>query len=114
MFFAPRLELTTMPVAAPKPKRSIDVRDAVQRSRQYAIDLFPGLAPDDISLEEVRQSEDETCWLVTLGLPGSLRHTKKTPLSQFNSVFGADPIFKQFMVRKRDGQVLGMEIRQPA
>ena len=114
MFLVPRLGSSIMPATAPKPKRSIDVRDAVQRSRQYAIDLYSGLAPDEISLEEVRQSEDESCWLVTLGLPGSLRHARKSPMFQINSVFGADPIFKQFKVRKRDGQVLGMEIRQPA
>ena len=104
-----------MPAATPKSKPTVDVRAAVQRSRQYALDLFVGLTPDQISLEEVLQSEDAASWLVTLGLPGSLRKTSKSPMSQFNSVLvGTEPIFKQFTVRKRDGEVLGMTIRLPA
>jgi len=62
----------------------IDVKTAVRKGLQYVRDVYEGVELRNLALEEVRLSDDEQWWLVTVGFQtlGEYRvvQSKNTPL----------------------------------
>lgn len=75
----------------------IGVQLAVQSAQRFLKELVP--AAENVAIEEVELSEDETNWLITL--------------SFFEGPTGpwAERKFKIFRVSTRDGQIKAMKIR---
>lgn len=45
----------------------VDIKAAVRNAMQFVRDLYEGVNLQDLALEEVRLSDDEQWWLVTVG-----------------------------------------------
>jgi len=50
---------------APNPQ--IDIKTAVRRAMEFVRDVYEGVELKDLALEEIRLSEDDQWWLVTVG-----------------------------------------------
>ncbi len=81
----------------------VDAKKASERSIDYLQSFFPEAL--NIMMEELEQSDDKTCWEVTLSfevtptIPSELLSVKKTVL------------YKIFSVEKKSGEVISMKIR---
>jgi hypothetical protein len=86
----------------------IDVKEAVQRAKQYLTELFSSEQPQFLRLEEVELSEDESTWRITLSFfpgtaPGSLAAALGVQEKRE---------YKTVAIRATDGQVQSVKIRQ--
>jgi hypothetical protein len=86
----------------------IDVKDAAESAKKYCRRLFPKSV---LSLEEVERSEDDTYWLITLGV-----HDQETLIH--NQVMKSLPWaarhvvkLKVFKVDSTTGRVVSMKMR---
>lgn len=50
---------------APSPQ--VDIKSAVRRAMEFVRGLYEGVELKDLALEEVRLSDDDQWWLVTIG-----------------------------------------------
>ncbi|OUC13585.1 MAG: hypothetical protein B0A82_16650 [Alkalinema sp. CACIAM 70d] len=95
----------------------IDVKNAVSSAYKYlqAIQEMFGGEFDDLRLEEIELSEDQTSWLITLGydLPiknrSALHELLATP-TQPQQLFRRE--YKLFKVNAETGMVEAMKIRK--
>jgi hypothetical protein len=88
----------------------IDVKEAVQRARQYLMELFSDEQPQLVRLEEVELSEDEGTWRITLSFfpgtaPKSLAAALGLPVPEQRE-------YKTVAIRAADGKVQSVRIRQ--
>jgi len=101
----------------------IEVRDAVAAAAEAARKFYEGKDLLDLQLEEVELSEDEKCWLITLGLilPNQnpdcdvrrLRPlTEISPLGASMQGQKYERKYKIFSVDADTGNVISMKIRQ--
>jgi hypothetical protein len=92
--------------ASPAP-RKLDLKQAVAIALDYFRGLFPGLAQNNLMLEELEESEDGKYWLVTLGYDLEER---------LPPMFGGriTRAYKSFKIDNRTGRVLSMKIRTVA
>lgn len=91
----------------------VDVRAAVQSARRYAANWFPPLKPADFSLEEVKLSRSGGTFAITLGMPNLARIPKNPAIAKLFQSASPPMIYKLFTVKRSDGEVLSMEIREP-
>jgi hypothetical protein len=91
----------------------IDVKGAVKVATSYLAELYDKAQIQDVLLEEVRQSEDERYWLVTMGfsrpVPPSQNAFEKL-LEGYNGP-QMKREYKVFEIDSTSGDVLAMRIR---
>ena len=92
-----------MAQAQTKDRPVIDVRHAAQAAMGYFQNLFPRVT--NFSLEEAELSDDENCWLITLGFDAL---KSKNGLDNF---LPPKTKYKVFKVDAKTGKVLSMKIR---
>lgn len=78
----------------------IDVKQATQRAEQYLKGMILGAS--NIVLEEVELTDDEQFWLITLSY--------NDPAEGIKQIFGKT--VKVFRIRRKDGEVIAMKIRE--
>ena len=96
----------------------IDIKEAVQRAKEFATALFESEKILKLGLEAVERSEDGRYWLVTLGFtrPHLFSVPKKTrSLSAFDELLPrseAQPKreYKIFRVDTHSGEVIGVSL----
>jgi hypothetical protein len=97
-------------------KEKIDAKQAARLALEYFNELFPNAAVSNVALEEVEFSDEDNCWLITLGLDGPVRNKSLSPatLTAVNLFGPPSPTrqFKVFKVNARTGQVISMKIRK--
>ena len=91
----------------------MDVKVAVATAVGAFREFYPLIALQDVLLEEVEESQDGMCWLITLGF--DLKR-KDSSLSQFvrRGSEAYDRSYKSFKIDKATGKVLSMKIRSVA
>lgn len=93
----------------------IDVKQAVQLAKDYAVDLYKSEKISRLGLEAVERTEDGKYWLVTLGFsrlwsqPKSRKHPLDAVLIHAREL-QSDREYKVFKVDAQSGSVLGMEM----
>jgi hypothetical protein len=75
----------------------LQIRDAVQKSQQYLVDLFPDASNSELQLESAELSDDSKFWYITFSFD------KATP----NSLLKGLREYKTIKVRARDGELFG-------
>ena len=90
----------------------IDVKTAVKLARDYFAKVYPNEIHtfQDVQLEEVELSEDESTWLVTIGFSRPLpldSFSKNAP--EFLRQYQRD--YKVFRIDAQNGKVRSMKIR---
>ena len=86
----------------------VDVRKAVDKANEFIKYLFPEPLPD-LMLEEVRRSEDDKYWLITLGFNRELpaaNATMRQLLPRFTRAY------KVIKVDAESGEPLEMSVRE--
>jgi hypothetical protein len=95
----------------------LDVKQAVQKSADYLRGVEFS-APQELRVEEVELSDDEGCWVVTLGFRGdqlvvNADRSAGTLFTQPRPI--AHPRYKReyrvFRIRSQDGELRGMKKR---
>ena len=95
----------------------IDVKQAVEKSADYLRGIEFG-APEELRVEEVELSDDEGCWVVTLGFRGDQLVVDAS--SNVGTLFGqarpfVHPEYKReyrvFRIRSDDGELKDMKKR---
>ena len=93
----------------------IDVKQAVQRAKDFAVDLYRNEKISRLGLEAIERTEDGKYWLVTLGFSRlwSRSKSRKHPLDEVlrnvrEPQSGRE--YKVFKVDAQSGSVLGMEM----
>jgi hypothetical protein len=95
-----------------KAAEGIDVKGAVKVASSYLEQLYDKQLLQDVLLEEVRRSEDDRYWLVTMGFSRPL-----PPRTLFEKmVSDSGPVMKReykiFEIDSTNGEVRGMRIRE--
>jgi hypothetical protein len=91
----------------------IDVKGAVKVASSYLRDLYDKAQIEDVLLEEVRQSDDERYWLVTMGfsrpIPPS-QNVFERALEAYSPRMKRE--YKVFEIDSTSGDVRAMRIRE--
>lgn len=74
----------------------LQIRDAVQKSQQYLVDLFPDASTAELQLESAELSDDTKFWYITFSFD------KSTP-----SLLKGFKEYKTIKVRASDGELFG-------
>ncbi len=86
---------------------ALDVKQAIQRARQFLGELYEDRLFDNVRLEEVAFREADDAWLITLGFDAP----EQNPLS---TALGQPPReFKVFEIDAATGALRAMKIRRP-
>lgn len=75
----------------------LQIRDAVQKSQQYLVDLFPDASTAELQLESAEPSEDTKFWYITFSF-----YTSKP-----SSLMQGFKEYKTIKVRSTDGELFG-------
>jgi hypothetical protein len=75
----------------------LQIIDAVQKSQQYLVDLFPEASTAELQLESAELSDDARFWYITFSYYPS----------RPNSVFSSLQTYKTIKVRAQDGELFG-------
>jgi hypothetical protein len=87
----------------------IGVKEAVKIAMEYLATLYEDKDLRDVLLEEVRLSDDDQYWLVTLGF------SRPVPTNSYLEAMGAESLkreYKVFEISAETGAVRSMQIRQ--
>jgi hypothetical protein len=87
----------------------IGVKEAVKIAMSYLATLYEDKDLRDVLLEEVRLSDDDQYWLVTLGF------SRPVPTNPYLEAMGAESLkreYKVFEISAETGEVRSMQIRQ--
>jgi len=87
----------------------IGVKEAVRIATDYLATLYEDKDLRDVLLEEVKLSDDDRYWLVTLGF------SRPVPTNPYFAAMGAEDLkreYKIFEVSTETGEVRSMQIRQ--
>ena len=86
---------------------SIDLKKAASIAAEIFNSIYPDLAENDLSLEEVELSEDDKFWLITLG------YDAKRVLSPHDKMFKSEKYraYKTFKIDSSTGKLISMKIR---
>lgn len=89
----------------------IDVKQAVQISRNYLSELYQSDEIRDLSLEEVELTEDNRFWLVTLTFTQQMMQ----PLNPIEAMTGPKyaRFLKEIRIDAETGQVRSMKNKKP-
>lgn len=91
----------------------IDVKQAVQAARDFAVALFEPEQLSGLGLEAIEKTEDGKHWLVTLGFHRAAPRHRRRPRSPLEQVLPAPEPEREYKVFKVDagsGEVLGMQM----
>ena len=88
-------------------------RDAIVAAQNFAKDIYQGIALDYLRPEEVRLSDDEKTWEITLGWvePAVERFHPIFPHVQQNDVQKLPRVYKVFRIDAESGAFRGMGMR---
>ncbi len=94
----------------------IDVKEAVKNAVDFMQNVLEEEKLHDLALEEVRLSDDEQYWYVTLGFT---RHytipiNSEDAFAQLKKVIASEKVvreYKSLKVQAENGKVMSMEIR---
>jgi hypothetical protein len=75
----------------------LQIRDAVQKSQQYLVDLFPDASTAELQLESAELSDDTNFWYITFS------YDKSNPSSLLRNL----KEYKTIKVRAKDGELFG-------
>jgi hypothetical protein len=75
----------------------LQIRDAVQKSQQYLVDIFPDASTAELQLESAELSDDAKFWYITFS------YRSKSPGLGFSLVRD----YKTIKVRAQDGKLYG-------
>jgi len=86
----------------------IDIKGAVKRASTYLEQLYDKQQLQDVLLEEVRRSDDDRYWLVTMGF------SRPVPGTLFEQMAGGSMKreYKIFEIDSGNGEVRSMRIRE--
>lgn len=87
----------------------IGVKEAVKIATNYLATLYEGTDLRDVLLEEVKLSDDDRYWLVTLGF------SRPVPTNPYLAAMGTEDLkreYKIFEISTETGDVRSMQIRQ--
>ncbi|MEA2601049.1 MAG: hypothetical protein QOF89_2041 [Acidobacteriota bacterium] len=87
----------------------IGVKEAVRIAAEYLASLYEGKDLRDVLLEEVRLSDDDQYWLVTMGF------SRPVPTNPVLEALGGENLkreYKVFEVSAETGDVRSMSIRE--
>jgi hypothetical protein len=87
----------------------IGVKDAVRIAADYLASLYEGTELRDVLLEEVRLSDDDQYWLVTMGFS---RLVSANPIFEALGSASFKREYKVFEVSAETGEVRSMRIRE--
>jgi len=96
----------------PTPVSEIDIKDAVQRAKDFAGTLFESEKIEALGLEAVERSDDRRYWLVTLGFTRPHLYSRKSRGG--SSLVTLEPKtereYKVFRVDARSGEVAAVKL----
>lgn len=92
----------------------LTVRQAVAAARQWVIDLSPQSELRHLRLEEIRLTEDERFWEITVGWVESGIRENTFAASLSSDVPVLPRVYKTLDVDARTGEVKSMRIRDAA
>lgn len=100
----------------------IDVKTAAHKALDYIKSLYEEEPIQNLGLEEVKLSDDDGMWSVTVGFsrPWSRQNVNEGPLAALKrstdpwapKSYPIDRDYKQVRIDARSGEVRGMEIRK--
>lgn len=96
----------------------IEIAEAVAAAKQFVREAYGANALEDLLLEEVQRSEDESDWLITVGfsLP-EVATRRPSPFAFPYPLLSKDiPLYRELKVVRVDGEsggVKSMTIREP-
>ena len=94
----------------------IDAKAAVGFAREYidSIQAITGVPLENLRLEEIEMTEDESFWLITLGYdnPDRPSHSATLGVLDPNLARRSAREYKQFRVKADSREVKSMKIRQ--
>jgi len=76
----------------------LQIRDAVQKSQQYLVDLFPDASTAELPLESAELSDDTKFWYITFSFKTSKPHPH---------LMSGIREYKTIKVRAQDGELFG-------
>ena len=82
----------------------IAVKEAVKIAMKFVMDLYENYTPPDLLLEEVRLSDDEKHWLITIGF-------SRNALSSFVGKDDVPRAYKLIKIDAETGEPIEMTIR---
>jgi hypothetical protein len=96
---------------------TIDVKEAVQRAKEFAAKIFESEKISRLGLEAVERTDDGKYWLVTLGFSRPWSYPKARKFSPLDEVLqrpNPDPEreYKVFRVAANSGAVIGIEMAE--
>jgi hypothetical protein len=100
----------------------LTVKEAVQKAREYAQDMYEGERVNNLLLEEAVLDDSQTQWQITFGYDSSrIRRIKETPLHESLAMFFRSKTsvqeetlrdYKTFIINAENGAFGGMKIRE--
>ena len=93
----------------------LTVKDAVQAAQRWVRDLYPEEDLQHLRLEEVKLSDDERLWNITLGWAESAVREPTSLSAMFSQDLRTLPrVYKTLEVDSESGTVKSMKIREVA
>lgn len=89
---------------------AITAQEAVAAATSFLRDLYAGILPDGVGLEEIERTDNGLYWNVTLGWP---RNPDPLHLLVPSKPKPDEMEYKAFKVEGSSGQVIAMKIRKP-
>lgn len=94
----------------------LTIKEAVQKAREYADDLYDGEQIKNLLLEEAVFDEEEKNWLITLGYDSS-RVKREVPsglASALTSMSKEETLreYKVFSINGESGNLISMKLRK--
>jgi hypothetical protein len=85
----------------------LEAKEAVRIAMEYFHEFFPDLSNANVMLEEIEETDDGKCWLITLG------YDVKRPLSAHQKMFQPEihRAYKTFKIDSASRKVASMKIR---
>lgn len=88
--------------------KQISMKEAVDRAKDYAAELYADERVDSLGLEGARKSDDGARWLITLGFarPWDLVQRRRTDLFTQEQEIVPARVFKTFAIDAESGEIV--------